>query len=138
MTLILTRYGSVEMVLVDSSVWIEYFKGSEAARPLHALIDSNSLCVNDLILCELLPSIRHKGEYALEALMLVLTKIPLTIDWNGILSMQTKNLSNGINKVGIPDLLIAQNVIDNNLELFSLDVHFELMSAIHGFKLYSI
>ncbi len=51
--------------------------------------------------------------------------------------MQTQNLKNGINKVGIPDLIIAQNVIDNNLELYTFDHHFKLMSTLHGFRLFS-
>jgi predicted nucleic acid-binding protein len=36
-------------------------------------------------------------------------------------------LRNGINKVGIPDLIIAQFALQNNLSLFSLDKHFQLL-----------
>jgi predicted nucleic acid-binding protein len=36
-------------------------------------------------------------------------------------------LRNVINKVGIPDLIIAQHAIQNALSLFSLDKHFELL-----------
>ncbi len=38
------------MVLIDSSVWIAYFKGAESALSLNGLIDTNNICVNDLIL----------------------------------------------------------------------------------------
>ena len=51
--------------------------------------------------------------------------------------MQTQNLKNGINNVGIANLIIAQNVIDNDLELYTLDRHFELMSELHDFRLFS-
>ncbi|HOC29958.1 MAG TPA: hypothetical protein PKH40_09780 [Treponemataceae bacterium] len=51
--------------------------------------------------------------------------------------MQSRNLKNGINKVGIADLIIAQNVIDADLELYTLDRHFELMSKLHGFRLFT-
>ncbi len=37
-------------------------------------------------------------------------------------------MRNGINKVGIADLIIVQNARDHNLYLYSLDKHFELMS----------
>lgn len=124
------------MVLVDSSVWIEYFKGTESALPLNDLIDSNNICINDLILAELLPSISHKKENRLKELLLTVTKIPIEINWNHIIHMQTLNLRNGINKVGIGDLIIAQNGMDNDLELFALDKHFQLMSELHGLKLY--
>ncbi|MEQ8198930.1 MAG: PIN domain-containing protein [Clostridiaceae bacterium] len=125
------------MVLVDSSVWIEYFKGNEQTLPLNTLLDLNNICINDLILAELLPSINHKKENVLKELLLTITKIPLTINWNTIIYMQTQNIKNGINKIGIADLIIAQNVIDNDLELYTFDRHFELMSELHDFRLFS-
>jgi PIN domain. len=124
------------MVLVDSSVWIEYFKGIESALPLNDLIDSNNICINDLILAELLPSINHKKKDRLKELLLTITKKDIEINWNQIIYMQTLNLRNGINNVGIADLMIVQNTTDNDMELFSLDKHFQLMSELHGLKLY--
>ncbi len=125
------------MILVDSSVWIEYFKGNEQTLALNKLLDHNNICVNDLILAELLPSINQKKESVLKELILTITKIPLNINWNTIIYLQTQNLKNGINKVGIADLIITQNVIDNDLELYTLDRHFELMSELHNFRLFS-
>ncbi len=124
------------MVLVDSSVWIEYFKGNEKSLPLNNLIDSNNVCINDLILSELIPSISHKKETDLKELLLSVAKIPIQIDWNNIIYMQTLNLRNGINNVGIADLIIAQNSIENDIELFAIDKHFQLMSELHGIRIY--
>jgi predicted nucleic acid-binding protein len=124
------------MVLVDSSVWIEYFKGNESTLTLNELIDSNNLCINDLILSELLPSINHKNENDLKELLLTITKIELEIDWHQIIAMQTLNLKNGINKIGIADLIIAQNAIENDLELFAFDKHFILMSELHDLRIF--
>ena len=124
------------MILVDTSIWIEFFKGNTETVILNELIDSNNLCVNDLILAELIPAINHKRESELKELLFKVTKTKLDINWNKIIKMQTLNLRNGINKVGIPDLIIAQNAIDGNLELFSKDAHFELMSKLHGIRLF--
>ncbi len=124
------------MILVDSSVWIAYFKGDPQALPLDKLIDFNNICINDLILAELIPSINLKNEDKLKKLLFAITKVPLTINWNSIISLQTQNLKKGINKVGIPDLIILQNVIDNDLELYTFDRHFELMSEIHSCRLF--
>ena len=124
------------MILVDTSVWIEYFRGNPDTVILNQLIDNNSLCINDLILAELLPSINQKKENDLKDLFYRITNIALKINWNELIFMQTLNLKNGINKVGIPDLIISQNAIENNLELFTRDNHFELMSTIHGIKLF--
>ena len=106
------------MILVDSSVWIEYFKGTERAIILNELIDNNSLCINDLILAELLPAINQRKEVQLREMLMSVAKAELKINWNQIVYMQTQNLLHRINKVGIPDLLIVQNAIDNNLQLF--------------------
>ncbi len=123
-------------VLVDSSIWIAYFKTGKYAKALEDLMDANHICVNDVILAELCPSILHKKERDLNKLLLSIHNAPLNIDWQRIISMQTLNLRNGLNKVGIPDLVIAQNTADNRLMLFSEDKHFQAMSSLHGFNLY--
>ena len=100
------------------------------------LIDRREICVNDLILSELVPSIRIRKEKELEDLLYLLPRVPMQIDWNGIVSMQTENLKHGINKVGLPDIMIAQNAMQNGVQLLSLDKHFELMSRIVPLQLY--
>ena len=62
--------------------------------------------------------------------------IPINLNWDEIINYQTLNLKNGINRVGIPDLIILQNAINNDLELYSADKHFKLMEKIHKLKLY--
>ncbi|WP_173382213.1 MULTISPECIES: PIN domain-containing protein [unclassified Fibrobacter] len=124
------------MTLVDTSVWIDGFRGGESKEVLKKLIDNGSICINDIILAELLPSIRKRGETELENLLNLLPKVPIQIDWNGLIYMQTENLKHGINKVGLPDLMIAQNVLQNGLTLFSLDRHFELIGNLLPLQLY--
>ena len=123
------------MFLVDTSVWIIYFKGREEVKRLDTFIETNSIVVNDLILAELLPFINQKKEYELRNLLLNIEKVVLHINWNEIIKMQTENLKNGINKVGVPDLVIAQNVIQHNLYLYSMDKHFKFMSKLFPIKL---
>lgn len=118
------------MILVDTSVWIDSFHGGKSLETLNVLIDRREICVNDLILSELVPSIRIHKEKELEDLLYLLPRVPMQIDWNGIVSMQTENLKHGINKVGLPDIMIAQNAMQNGVQLLSLDKHFELMSRI--------
>ena len=125
------------MVLVDTSVWIEYFKGTERAAVLNELINNNALCINNLVLAELLPSINLRKESELKRLLLTVNQIDIEIDWDEIIDMQTKNLLNGINKVGIPDLIIAQNAIKNDLFLFSFDKHFRLMQDLFELKMFT-
>lgn len=49
----------MSLILVDSSVWIDYFRGSNHIKihDFENLIDNNQICINDLILSELIPSL---------------------------------------------------------------------------------
>ena len=124
-------------ILVDSSVWVDYFNGNNPkANILSDLIDQNSVCINNLILAELVPSIKNTGELNLVDLLMSISNITIHIDWNNIMELQTANLKHGFTKIGIPDLIILQNVIQNDLLLFSFDKHFKLMSSFHKFKTY--
>lgn len=123
------------MILADTSIWIDYFHNGKTADMVEILMARGELYVNDVILAELMPSILHRGETELEYLMTTLPKLSLWTDWSGIIRMQTENLKHGINKVGLPDLLIAQNAIQNHVKLFSIDRHFSLMSTHLDFEL---
>lgn len=115
-------------ILVDSSIWIEYFRGGEISEVMDLYIDENIICTNYLILSELIPALRIRKKYKLIELLNEVSKVPLTINWNQIINYQTLCLKNGINKVGIPDLIIVNNAMENDLVLFSLDEHFRLLS----------
>ena len=115
-------------VLVDSSVWIDYFKGAARSTALDMLIDENLVVTNDLILAELIPFLLLKKQKALVGLLQKIRRLPLGIDWDHIMELQLSCLRHGNNGVGIPDLIIAQNAIQHHLALFSLDKHFRLLS----------
>jgi predicted nucleic acid-binding protein len=122
-------------VLVDSSVWIDYFLSARNSEALSGLIDTNRICLNDIILAELIPSLITKKENDVVALLQAVEKVKLDIDWSQIIGMQTANLKNGINRVGIADLLVLQNALQNDLVLYSLDKHFRLMQKLFKCKL---
>ncbi len=123
-------------ILVDSSVWIDYFRGGSQSDTLDTLIKDNLVCTNYLILAELLPGLKHNGHTSLVDLLLAIKQLPLSIDWKKIIDYQSICISKGINKVGIPDLIILDNVIQNQLSLFSLDKHFKLMRRHLEFRLF--
>ena len=123
-------------ILVDSSVWISFFKGRDEAKVLNNLLDINAIVINELILSEIIPSLFVRKERELIDLLNSIEKINIDVDWKGIRQIQIVNLKNGLNRVGIPDLIIAQNAIKNNIELFSFDKHFELMKKEIGLKMW--
>ena len=123
-------------VLVDSSVWVEYLRGPGDPAPVDGLIEEGLIVTNDLILAEMMPPLLVRGENKLVGLLHVIERLPLSVDWDEIVQMQVACLRGGINKVGIPDLIVAQHAVQNNLVLFSRDKHFSLMSKHFPLSLY--
>ncbi|MBD3241778.1 MAG: PIN domain-containing protein [Chitinivibrionales bacterium] len=115
-------------VLVDSSVWIDFFRDEGKAGFVEDLIDEDLLVTNELILAELVPALSHRGETELVSLLQAVRRQPMSIDWQEIIGMQTLCLSQGINGVGLPDLLIAQNALQGGLRLLSNDKHYVLLA----------
>ena len=126
------------MVIVDTSVWIEYFKNNSYRDVLFSLIDSGTLAINELILTELVPSIRLKHEEALEVLLQSVPMLRIHVDWNELANIQTALLQNGINKVGLPDLIILQNALQNNATVCSIDKHMRLAAPFVGCQMLEI
>ena len=117
-------------VLVDTSIWVDYLRSGNFAEKLDYFIDENLIVTNDLILSELVPFLKIRNQKKLISLLRNIRRLDLFIDWNQIIDYQYKCLKNGINAVGIPDLIIAQNAIQNDCEIFTQDNHFSLMRNI--------
>ncbi len=117
-------------VLVDTSIWIEYFRSGRSFEKLEWLIDENLVVTNDLILAELIPFIKIRNHRKLVKLLYNIKKLDLTVNWEQIIEFQYKCLKKGLNGVGIPDLIIAQNAKQNYCEIFTLDNHFNLLKNI--------
>ena len=120
------------MVIVDTSIWIEYFKNDGYKDIIFSLIDNGTLATNEIILTELIPSIRLKHEDALEEILKSIPILKIRPDWSEITDVQTTLLKNGINKVGIPDIMILQNALQNNAKILSLDKHMRLAAPYVG------
>jgi hypothetical protein len=123
-------------VLVDTSVWIDYFRTGENSQALDHLLDADAVVVNDLVLTELIPFLRLRKQPAVIKLLNKLPQRPLTIDWQEIREFQFRCLKAGINGVGIPDLLIVQNARQSECGIFSLDSHFKKMRDIFELEIY--
>lgn len=123
-------------VLVDSSVWIEYFRNAKQSDVLEMLIEENLVVTNELILAELIPALQIRKLSELITLLREIKRQPMNIDWNDIIKMQALCLNNGSNGIGIPDLIIAQNSIQGDLRLLSNDKHFFIISKFLSLDIY--
>ena len=123
-------------VLVDTSIWIDYFRAGDNSEGLDYLIDENLIVINDIILAELVPYLKMKRQVKIIKLLSDINRVPLSIHWEEIIEFQVKCLKAGANGVGIPDLIIAQNAKQNNCKVYSLDKHFRLLNQVLKIKLY--
>jgi len=124
------------MVLVDTSIWIDYFRDGKNSSDLEILIDENLIVTNEIILAELIPYLKIKKQTEVIKLLNEVNQTPLDIHWEEIIQLQVKCLKSGANGVGIPDLIIAQNAKQNNCTIYSLDKHFKLLNKVLKVKLH--
>ena len=111
-------------VLVDSSVWVDYFRTGRHAEELESLLEDGRVVINDLILAELIPALHVKRQPRLINLLHELEQEPMQPDWEELIRMQIACLRDGLNGIGIPDLLIAQNAMQYGFKLMTRDGHF--------------
>lgn len=123
-------------ILIDSSIWIEYFRNGNNYEKVDFLIDENLVVTNDLILAELTPFLMLKRQNTLIELLQSINKLRLDIQWDQIAKLQYQCLQNGLNGVGIPDLIIIQNTIQNGSKIYSLDKHFSHMNDFLNFEIF--
>ena len=119
-------------VLVDSTVWISYFRGTKGeeriAEALDYLLSGDEASVNEVIRTEVMPMMTVRGE---DASLLEAVRCPaLSIDWMAVRALQVKCLRSGLNKVGIGDFVIALDAVSRDEPLFSLDRHFRLIKKV--------
>ena len=123
-------------ILVDTSIWVDYFKSGSNSSKLDSMLEDNLIVINDIILAELVPFLVIKKQHKIVELLRSITLLPLKIDWAEIIHLQIACLNAGINGVGIPDLLIAQNSRQNSGTIYSLDKHFRLLNQIIDISLF--
>jgi predicted nucleic acid-binding protein len=117
------------VILVDSSVWIDYFNGtaSPAAERLDSLLGVEPLAVGDLILTEVLQGFRNDADYRLaRQLMTSLAVFDLLGQKNALKSAENHRAlrKRGITIRKTVDLVIATFCIEQNLPLLFADRDF--------------
>ncbi len=131
------------MILVDSSVWIDYFSGngSPEADFLDGVLGVSAIAIGDLILTEVLQGFRHDKDYKTAKRLLEELAI---FELLGV-KMAVKNADNfrKLRKKGVTirktaDVIIASFCIEHNLPLLFSDKDFKpfvqhlgLRDAIH-------
>jgi hypothetical protein len=116
------------VILVDTSVWVRATqqKGGAVAIELDALIDADEVATTDLVIAEVLQGTSSRREFEEYAgKMEALHYFPMDRDtW-----FRTGELSFQLRRKGmatpLADLAIAIVALDNDLEVYAVDSHFE-------------
>ena len=119
-------------VLVDTSVWVDYFRGIEnpATDYLHRLLDEHRVALCGVVELELLQGAKPGEKGMLKELLSALSYIETErVDYQA-----AGELINGLKAEGfqIPatDGLIASLCVRHHLLLLTLDKHFDLIHQI--------
>lgn len=109
------------MILVDTSVWIDFFRGRPIAFKLNHLIEQGEIATIGCVWGELAQGARSRQEIEiLEGYWNNLPKLNETGIWfeAGMLSFENKYFSKGI---GLIDLAILAAARKNNCRIWTLD-----------------
>ena len=117
------------MILVDSSVWIDYFNGAETNETalLDEYLSSDTICIGDMILAEVLQGFRNDKEYKLAREML--SELPIYQMMTPDLALAGADNFRKLRKKGITirksvDNWIATFCIQNQIPLLFSDKDF--------------
>ena len=118
------------MILVDSSVWIDFFRGTQTASTarLTQLVQANVVWVGDLMLVEVLQGFRHDRDYA-DATRLMEIFPTIVIGGHDIALKAAQNFRDlrgrGVTVRKTIDTLIATRCIADNIPLLYSDRDFD-------------
>lgn len=127
------------MILVDSSVWIDYFNGATAPHTerLHELLVSEPLVVGDLILTEVLQGFTHERDFQQARRMLTALTV-VELGGEAIAIQAAKNFRR-LRALGVTirktiDCVIATRCIEDGYALLHDDRDFDAFEKHLGLR----
>jgi len=118
-------------ILVDSSIWIEFFRrpDSPASLALDYLLAHRLVCTAGLIKAEVVPGARSQRDFwRLRSLFDALPFAPERDGfWSHLIRFRRRLQTKGIIGIGIPDLIVATVAIQNRKLVFTADEDFARM-----------
>ena len=127
------------MILVDSSVWIDYFNGTEtlATKKLDNLLGVQPVCTGDLILTEVLQGFRQDPDY--QAAKTLLCSLPVHAMLGATMALKSAENFRKLRQQGITirktiDTIIATYCIERELPLLHSDKDFQPFQQFMGLQ----
>ena len=127
------------MILVDSSVWVDYFRGKPTAQTqrLEGLLDSQALAIGDLILTEVLQGCRFNREF--NHVRRLLGRLDLVVLGGEDVAVESarnyrKLRSLGVTVRGTIDVVLATRCIVSGHQLLHCDRDFDAFERHLGLR----
>lgn len=125
------------LVLVDTSIWIDFINKGEFATAISLLAERNRLATCGIVKTELLPFVR-KQKQKFEVFFEQMSYLPFEeAYWRHCAQTQETIIKKGFHPYAIPDLMILVLCLNHPVELFTKDTDFSRAATIFNFKLYS-
>ena len=124
-------------ILVDTSVWIEFFKSkSSIGDRLEALLVEDSVWSCGVVMFELLQGVKSEAEKSV--ILDTLSNLSY-VEMSQSLWQKSATLAASLKKKGVTlplsDIFISVIAVENDLRVFTLDKHFR---QVPGLRIYSL
>lgn len=132
------RTEDLDKVLIDTSVWIEFFRKQEPYfSAVQDLIEEDRVCCVGLIYAELLQGAKSENEInTLREFIHVFDFIPeLPAIWEKA-GLMLRTLKKKGKSIGLADCFIASCAVSCRAEVLTLDRHFDVIKKLEGLALY--
>lgn len=127
------------MIVVDSSVWIDYFRGTVTPQTdtLDSLLGTEPLAIGDLMLAEVLQGFHSERDFNC-AKSFLLTLEQVQIGGSGLAVQAARNFRTlrglGVTVRKTIDVLIATRCLENDLTLLHSDRDFDAFEKHLGLR----
>ncbi len=118
-------------ILVDSSIWIEFFRRPDAPASvvLDHLLAHRLVCTTGLVKAKVVPGAQSPRD--LRTLRRLFDALPLAPEregfWTHLIRFRHRLHAKGVLEIGIPDLIVATVAIQNRKLVFTADEDFARM-----------
>jgi hypothetical protein len=121
-------------ILVDTSVWIDFFRSADSPHSLHLkqLLREERVILQGLVLAEVIQGIRTQKESGIvKRALQKLPYIEMTREaWEKAGEISASLLRKGIT-IPLSDVIVASCALSEGLEIFTLDSHFKKIPGLN-------
>lgn len=121
------------MIIVDTSLWIEFFAGTKLdLSVLNAIRNKNELCIPVVCLYEIRKKFLNDNDVAKADLSVDILKSGRIIDMDSEIAILASDISKQ-HKLPMADSLIYATAQIHGAELYTQDKHFDGLANVHYF-----